>query len=520
MIITDVPNIRRLEEEAIANGISAEVLMERAGRMAACFFLQHYPRMGSILVLVGKGNNGGDGLVIARELLKRGWPVSVYLSAERGKLGSLCKKKLEELLQAFPQLSLYTYPDPVPWTKADYVLDCLLGIGVKGELQGEVAQLVKELNEQRNRCFFQTIAVDCPSGLWEHSTASSLAVIADLTLSIGYGKDFLFREELSDFTGRVEIVPIFDTLPPSSGLESLVGWELALLFPFRNSNTHKGRYGRVLILGGSVGFTGAPVMAAQAAHRIGSGLVNVGVPQEVYPLVAAKAPSESMVFPYDDPKLFETVVSKATVVAMGPGFGLERKSEIFFKTLMSLDLPLVIDADCLTLLARNPDFFQLIRKWAVLTPHPGEMKRLLRMEFSPEERIQVASNFVKDKKITLVLKGVRTVVAQEGKDVFFNTTGNPGLSTGGSGDSLLGIIAGLIAQGLEPFDAACSGVWIHGKAADIAAEKRRTKEGLLPLDVVENIGAALEQMRMHLRLVLDQKSQWQEIQTAYSLYPR
>ncbi|QSR88394.1 NAD(P)H-hydrate dehydratase [Methylacidiphilum caldifontis] len=516
MNIVDVQGIRKLEEEEIASGTPAEVLMERAGRMAAAFVEEYCSRHRSLLAIIGRGNNGGDGLVITRELLKKGWVVYVYLTAERAKLGPLCKKKLDELVQNFPDLAIFEYPTPAPWTKADYVLDSILGIGMKGELQGELANLVMELNEKRNRCFFETIAVDCPTGLWEGSKHNSLAVVADLTIAIGYGKDFLFREELSHFTGRIEIIPIFEKSPSYSGFESLTGWELACLFPFRSYYSHKGNYGRVVIFGGSIGYTGAPVMAAQAALRIGSGLVYIGVPQEIYSIVATKVFPECLVFPFEDKRLFDAVVSQASVVAMGPGFGLEKKSEFFFRTLMQLDKPLVIDADCLTLLARNPELYEEIKKWAVLTPHPGEMKRLLRKEFSAEERMEIAKSFVKDKKITLVLKGVRTLVAQEGKALFVNTSGNPGLSTGGSGDSLLGIIAGLIAQGFDPFDAARCGVWIHGKSADIAAEKRKTKEGLLPMDVAENISAALLWMRSDLRRVLDQKSYWNEIQAYYA----
>lgn len=516
MTIVDVQEIRKLEEAEITRGIPAEVLMERAGRMAAAFIEAYCSRGHALLALIGKGNNGGDGLVIARELLKKGWIVSVYLTTERNQLGSLCKKKLNELVHAFPDLPIYEYPCPVPWTKADYVLDSILGIGMRGELQGEIANLVNELNEKRKSCFFETIAVDCPTGLWEGSKQNSLAVIADLTITIGYGKDFLFKEELSHFTGRIEVIPIFDQSPSSySGFESLTGWELASLFPYRSSNSHKGNYGRVVIFGGSRGFSGAPVMAAQAALRIGSGLVQVGVPQEIYPIVATKIFSESLVFPYEDSRLFDLAVSQATVVAMGPGFGLEKDSEFFFRTLIELDKPLVIDADCLTLLARYPELYQEIKKWAVLTPHPGEMKRLLRLDFSAERRPEIARSFVKDKKITLVLKGVRTLVAQEGKPLFVNTSGNPGLSTGGSGDSLLGIVAGLIAQGFDPFDAARCGVWIHGKSADIGAEKRKTKEGLLPREVAENIAEALFWMRSTSRLVLDQKSQWKEILPYY-----
>jgi len=507
MIILSTSAIRRSEEKEMARGISDEELMERAGRGCAERILEAVPGKKRVLALVGRGNNGGDGLVIARCLALAGWDATVYLATERERLGALCAKKLAEWEQQGGQVAPTGSP---PWAEVDLVLDALLGIGMRGELRGEMAQLVSRLNDERTRRFFRTVAVDTPSGLWDGASAASAAVVADLTLTVGYGKDFLFREALSRFVGRIEVVPIFSGCEGCGcGAEAIVPEELARWLPRRSAHCHKNQFGRVLLLGGSRGFTGAPAMAANAAHRVGAGLVTLGVREEIYPVVAAHSRPETMVFPVSDPSLLASNLSRATVVAIGPGLGLDRAAEDLLALLVEENRsPAVFDADALTLLARNPGLLDRFRFPAVLTPHPGEMGRLLGRELREEEREEAAREFVERTPATLVLKGTRTLVVRKEESFWYNTTGNPGLAAGGSGDILLGLLAGLIAQGIPPWEAAKLGVWLHGRAADLLLQAREVEEGILATEVAESLGGAIRSLRAAARRALREREEW------------
>ncbi|VVM06793.1 partial Bifunctional NAD(P)H-hydrate repair enzyme Nnr, partial [Methylacidimicrobium cyclopophantes] len=494
MIILSTAAIRRSEEKEMAGGVAQEELMERAGRGCAERILEAFPGKKRALVLVGRGNNGGDGLVIARRLAQAGWEITACLSCGRAELGALCAEKLAEWEQRGGGVAPADAP---PWGAADLVIDALLGIGMRGELHGELAELVTALNGERNRRFFRTVAVDTPSGLWDGATAASTAVVADLTLTVGYGKDFLFREALSRFVGRIEVVPIFSGQEEPTGCEAIVPEELASLLPRRSAHSHKNQFGRVLLLGGSLGFSGAPAMAARGAHRIGAGLVTLGVREEIYPIVAARGPAETMVFPISDRSLLSSNLARATVVAIGPGLGLDRPAEELLAFIVEAGAsPIVFDADALTLLARNPTLFERLRSPAILTPHPGEMGRLLGREIGVEEREAAARELTERFPVSLVLKGTRTLVARKGEPLWYNTTGNPGLAAGGSGDILLGLLAGLIAQGVPPWEAARLGVWLHGRAADLLLRTREVEEGILASEVADALPLALQSLRV------------------------
>ncbi|MDD4932968.1 MAG: NAD(P)H-hydrate dehydratase [Methylacidiphilaceae bacterium] len=506
MIILSTAAIRRSEEKEMAGGISEEELMERAGRGCAERILEAFPGKRRALALIGRGNNGGDGLVIARRLARAGWDVTVSLSSERGERGALCAKKLAEWERQNGQVAPPGFP---PWAEVDLVLDALLGIGMRGELRGEMAELVSTLNAERSRRFFRTVAVDTPSGLWEGASAASPAVVADLTLTVGYGKDFLFRETLSRFVGRIEVVPIFSDGEEGCGAQAIVPEELSRWLPRRSAHCHKNQFGRVLLLGGSRGFTGAPAMAAHAAHRVGAGLVTLGVREEIYPIVAARSRPETMVFPISDHSLLSSNLSRATAVAIGPGLGLDRAAEDLLALLVEANgSPAVFDADALTLLARNPGLFDRFRFPAVLTPHPGEMGRLLGREIRDEEREEAAREFVERTPVILVLKGTRTLVVRKGEPFWYNTTGNPGLAAGGSGDTLLGLLAGLIAQGIPPWEAAKLGVWLHGRAADLLLQEKEVEEGMLASEVAESLGVAIRSLRSAASRALREREEW------------
>jgi hydroxyethylthiazole kinase-like uncharacterized protein yjeF len=470
--------------------------MERAGVGIARVCLRQYEKPSSVLVLVGKGNNGGDGLVVARELAAAGWPVSVLATAWPDAMSTLCAKKWAELAQS-RLVSFHRFGDPLLWPQAGgLVVDALLGIGMKGVVQEPLRSLLEECNRRRQERFFRTVALDCPSGLWEGFQPGSPAIRADLTVTVGYGKDFLFREELADYVGRIEIVPIFGERPTSDGPEALAAPTLAYLFPPRQKLCHKGHFGRALIVGGSLGFAGAAVMAAQAAHGVGTGLVHIATRPEVYAVIAGKAPPETMVFPSQDKDLLAEVAGRCSAIAVGPGMGLDETALGLLKFLSEQTrCPMVWDADALSLLAQHEDLWSGLRRRTILTPHPGEMRRLLQKDFNLEERGAVALALAANRECTVVLKGTRTVVASPGRPLRFNTTGNPGMATGGSGDVLTGILVGLLAQGLSCPEAAALGVWLHGRAADLAARARGAEEGLRPTEAVACLGKAIASLR-------------------------
>lgn len=481
------------EQAVIASGTTADDLMERAGRGMAEIIQREFPAAREALILAGKGNNGGDGLVVARYLAAAGWTVRVVLAGGEANLRDLPREQWQRLNTEHPHvLSHSQLHDTLFPCASGLVIDALLGVGGAGPLRTDAAALTEAVNRARVRCFFRTVALDVPSGLPgdpEH------AIIADLTITVGAVKDFLVREEFSGRVGRLETVPLFeDTFGTRDKL--LTRGSLAALLPRRSAYSHKNSYGRVLIGGGSEGFIGAPVLTAQAALRTGAGLTNIAVPKTVYPIVAAKAPAEAMVSLRNTSDEFIDLIEGAKAIAIGPGLGTgsEAKKMLEF-VLKRAESPLVVDADALTLLAAKPALVKNLKAPLVLTPHPGEMRRLLGREFAVQERAAVARELSSRWNAVVVLKGTRTVVAAPGEPLVFNSTGNPGLAVGGSGDTLTGVIAALLAQGVKPADAARLGVWLHGRAADLALRTRGCEEGLLPTDVSDHLGAAIVALR-------------------------
>jgi hydroxyethylthiazole kinase-like uncharacterized protein yjeF len=320
-------------------------------------------------------------------------------------------------------------------------------------------------------------------------------VVADLTLAVGFVKDVLCREALAGWVGRLEVVPW--SAEPAEGKaprQVLVPHELAGLLPRRAAGSFKNDFGKLAIVAGRVGFTGAPVLAVQAAQAIGVGLLSVVTRGDAQPIVAAHAPPEAMVSAWQEGETPEVVVG-ASVIAIGPGLGTDEQALEMLRAVLSVGCPVLVDADGLTLLAKNPELFNEAKGSLVLTPHVGEMGRLIGRKFLPDERETVAREFVEKHDVTLVLKGTRTLVIKRGGPFWINTTGNAGLSTGGSGDTLTGIIAGLLAQKLAPLDAARLGVWLHGHAADLVLAERGCEEGLTPTMLSAQLGAALVSLR-------------------------
>ena len=489
------------EKAAFASGITAAALMNAAGEAMAKRIAAIYSTARDFPVVVGKGNNGGDGLVVARHLAAMGKTVRVVLTAPDNQLGELPGAQLAQLRRAFPQVKISSWSDDLVFPDSSgVVIDALLGIQAKGALRNPVAEAVARLNTARAARFFRTVALDLPSGLaaYEDGKApedKNAAVIADVTIAVGFAKDVLVREALSAWVGRLEVVSWSNSEASSASRQVLLAHELATLLPRRSAFSYKGDYGKLAIVAGSRGFTGAPVLCAQAAQAMGAGLLSVVTHSDAADIVAAQAPHEAMVSAWDRIDETPEVIQKASALVIGPGLSAKPDTDKMLRAALSVGCPVLIDADGLTVLAKNLDLLASAKGPVVLTPHSGEMARLIGRKFQPEERESVARKFVDKHNVTLVLKGTRTLVTAPGQPFFINTTGNPGLSTGGSGDTLSGILGALLAQGLSPLDAARLGVWLHGHAADLVLAGRGCEEGLTPTMLSAHLGAALVSLR-------------------------
>lgn len=500
----DILSLREMvarEEAVFQSGMTASVLMEAAGEAMAHRITDIYPHAHRFVVLVGKGNNGGDGLVVARHLSEGGRLVHVVLIAPEEQLGELPRTQLDALRGPFPNLEIVPWRDDFEFLGSDgVVIDAILGIQAHGILRGTPGEVVAKLNAARARNFFRTVALDLPTGLaaYEEGNAPSgrdIAVIADITIAVGFAKEVLCREALSAWVGRLEVVPWSREESVSAPRQILLGHELANLLPRRSALSHKGDFGHLTIVAGSSGFTGAPILCAQAALAMGAGLLSVVTRAEAYAEVAVKMPPEAMVSGWTEGGETPAVVSNATAIVIGPGLGVDAHTVAMLHAVLAVGCPVLIDADGLNTLAQNPDLLHAMTGPVLLTPHPGEMARLVGRKFSPDEREAIAREFVDQHKVMLVLKGTRTLIAAPGQPFYINGTGNPGLSTGGSGDTLSGILGALLAQGLSPLDAARLGVWLHGHAADLVLAERGCEEGVTPTMLSEHLGAALVSLR-------------------------
>jgi hydroxyethylthiazole kinase-like uncharacterized protein yjeF len=489
------------EKEAFQSGITAEALMEAAGEAMANRIRAIYPEARQFLVLVGKGNNGGDGLVVARHLAEAAKIVRVVLTTPTDQPGELPGKELNRLRTAFPEMEIAPWSDAFAFPASDaVVIDALLGVQARGTLRGLLAKVVAKMNAARTAHFFRTVALDLPTGLAAYENGSApkdrdAAVVADVTIAVGFAKTVLVREALSAWVGRLEIVPWGPAKPCSTSHEVLVANELAPLLPRRGALSYKGDFGKLAIVAGSTGFTGAPVLCVQAAQAMGAGLLSVVTHTNTASIVATHAPPEAMVSGWPKGRTTPKVLKQASAVVIGPGLGDNADTVKMLRAVLAVGCPVLIDADGLNALAKNLDLLRAAKGPVLLTPHVGEMGRLIGRKFTPDEREAVALGFVKKHNVTLVLKGTRTLITARAQPFYINTTGNPGLSTGGSGDTLSGILGGLLAQGLAPLDAARLGVWLHGHAADLVLSQRGCEEGLTPTMLSAHLGEALVSLR-------------------------
>lgn len=470
-------------------GIPSVDLMERAARALAAEMLalasegQH-----AAIVFCGPGNNGGDGIAAARFLREEGWQVKCVLVGSREKMTADSREMERRLIAGGGMLEDF---DPERWAEYygyDVAVDALFGIGLNSPLRPDGVEAVRLMRQAR-----WVVSADIPSGI--HADTGEImgrAVKADVTVTFSMGKPGLYVGKGALYSGRVVVADIgipedlLEELPCSTEV-----MERPVL-PRRRRDAHKGDFGRLFILAGSREYTGAPALCANAAVRTGAGLVTLAVPEEVWPIAAAKC-DEAMVWPLPDD--YEAIWKKAAAcdaVVIGPGLGQgERAEQLVVSLLRDLKCPVVVDADGLNILSRHIDVLDKRKGMTVLTPHDGEFARLSGCTLPLSDRLSAARDFAKAHHCTLILKGHRTIIAPWERPCIINTTGNPGMARGGSGDALAGVLGALLCQfgrGARPGD----GVWLHGRAGDLAAA-HKGEYGMTVTDLIGQLPYAIKE---------------------------
>ena len=469
--------VRELDRLAIEQqGIPSLALMERAGADALDALTGRYPGAGNLVVVCGGGNNAGDGYVLARLARQAGLEVRVIALVEPDRLKGDAATSAQKYLQTGDVETALAIEG------ADIIVDALLGSGLNRPVEGSFAEAIELINAASARVF----ALDIPSGLnADTGVCMGSAFRADATITFIGLKRGLFTAEGPEFCGEI----LFSDLGTPADIQVAVGAETRLTrheevmrnLPPRPRHAHKGRYGHLLVIGGDYGYQGAAILAGSAAARAGAGLVTVATRPEHARNIPLFRP-ELMTAAITAARDLDALLDRVSVVAIGPGLGQSDWAISLLAKVLQTRLPLVVDADALNLLALEP----LRRENWVLTPHPGEAARLLGITSTEVQTDRFAAVMTLRDRFggTVVLKGAGSLVACATGPVLLNPTGNPGMAGGGMGDVLTGLIAGLVAQGIEPDAAAPAGVYLHGYAADQCAgegERGMLAGDLLPV---------------------------------------
>lgn len=451
--------MRALDRATIAAGIPGRILMENAATAALSVVKAEHPSY--VAVFCGKGNNAGDGFALARRLFVSGIPTELVLCADTDALTDDGKANYEAACRiGVPTASFPDFRARAALPDGTMFVDALLGTGVRGKIEGILADAITYMNESGAL----VIALDIPSGICgDTGKVCGLAVRADKTVTFGQRKLGLYSPLSADYVGEV----IWDdiSIPSPEGITRFLLEKEDIVLPLLSRAAHKGVRGHAVIIGGSVGMSGAVRMAAQSAEYGGAGLVTAMVPSALLPVMMGSFYG-SMCAPIDG-----QIPAKANAILVGPGLG--RKKEGLAALCKAAGFPcdtLIIDADGLYHLAENKELLKAEAKQIILTPHLGEMSRLcgLSTEEIAENRVQIAEEFARAYHVTLILKGAHTVVAEPDGNTYINMTGNAGMAKGGSGDILAGLLCGLAASGTE--NPARAGVYLHGLAGDYASE--------------------------------------------------
>ena len=494
--------VRDIDDTTINKyGIPGLVLMENAGRAVSNVIINNYPTAEKIAVFCGSGNNGGDGFVIARHLLSAGKDVTTYILRNPSEYRGDAKTNLEALRNISRNVKKISGSFS-GYKKSDLIVDAIFGTGIDREIKGPVKKIISKINSLRA----PKISVDIPSGLDSDSGQPlGVAVKAEATVTFIVPKTGLVIYPGIDYTGNLFIADITTPKELEKNIKSeLLTFKTCKSFlKTRSSDTHKGTYGHTLIIAGSNGKTGAAALCAHSAVRSGSGLVTIVGPKSVI-----KSIEEKIVEPmsegipdggngYLGPESLEDafrILNSKTSLAIGPGISTTQGTEKFLLELLKkVKIPVVADADAINIIAKNKNILKKLKVPLVLTPHPGEMARLVDSTTKEvqQDRIRTAVDFAVNYGCIIVLKGARSVIAAPDGRAFINPTGNPGMSSGGMGDVLAGVIAGLISQKYSALEASLLGTFSHGLSGDIVTGEIG-RSGITATDVANSIPNAFK----------------------------
>ncbi|MBS3765630.1 NAD(P)H-hydrate dehydratase [Candidatus Bipolaricaulota bacterium] len=508
---TTSEKVKELDRRAIEDwGMASPVLMENAGRNAVEVLEEEFSSLPNrIMVIAGKGNNGGDGLVVARRLLDRGHRVEAFVLGDRNELSPETRRNAD-ILERMTEKVRYCRPDYDGLLREiesnpPLIVDSIFGIGIEGKLRGEYPNLISRINNSEGR----KVAVDLPSGLPANSgNPPGKAVRADLTVTMGLYKLGTLLSGSEKYVGEQRLVPVGypDKLVEElSGLWRVLDDELgSSLLPERTTSGHKGSFGRLLVVGGSRGMSGAPLLAARGGLRSGAGLVFLAGPESLKDVFGASL-QEALTIPVPDrqgamsPESMEDLLEALQgkdALAVGPGIGRRKGTARAIRSFIDrVSQPLVLDADGIVAFSEETGRLEGLKR-AVLTPHPGELAHLVNSE--PEKvdrnRFELVPELAQEWGVTLLLKGVPTAIASPNGDLALASCPNSGLAKGGSGDVLTGFIGSFLAQGLSPFSAARLGAWLHCRAGELGS-KKWSEDSLQPGDMTDLAGSVISDWR-------------------------
>jgi hydroxyethylthiazole kinase-like uncharacterized protein yjeF len=501
MKIFEARQVREIDRYTIDHEpVRSIELMERAAIRLAGWYVRHYHTDRQVVVFAGPGNNGGDGLAMARLLAARQYRVKCLL-LDFGKLSENCAVNRQRLLdQGLAEYREIRKGDELPAIdRGAVVVDGIFGSGLSRKVSGFPAEVIRHINQHAET----VISIDIPSGLSgeenrEDDRESVIRAAHTLTFQFPFLSFFFSENDPYVGSWRVQDIrlhpeAIAATAAPYQTIEQEV---VAAMLPERSRFAHKGTFGHGLIISGCYGMMGAALLAGESCLRGGAGLVTLHVPRFGYSIIQTAFPEAIVSLDQSDILFSEPPdLAPYTAIGIGPGIGCKQNTGRGLKTVLErAGVPLVIDADGLNILSAHPDWFELLPGGAILTPHPREFDRLAGESRNGYERHKKQRDFATRHNVIVVLKGAYTGIASPDGSYWFNTTGNPGMATGGSGDVLTGLITGLLAQGLKPLDAALAGVYLHGLAGDLAAGESG-QEALIAGDMIGHLGRAFRHLR-------------------------
>lgn len=493
MKILSASQIKEADAFTIENEpVTSINLMERASISIVKWFTPKFENKRPIIIFCGTGNNGGDGLAIARLLIQKKYNVKVSIVGSSDGSDDF-QLNLERLLKISSVERINDKADLKTIPKESIIFDAIFGSGLSRPVEGLYAEVIKAINESEAH---KIIAVDIASGLFADQPSTGNAIVKpDITLTFQTPKLAFLLPENESYIGDYEVLDINLSKEFLEDVETpytfLTAPFIAGFFRERKKYAHKGDFGKALIVAGSKGKMGAAILCCRACLRTGVGLLTAHTPSNCWPIMQSVV-HEAMVDIDEHEDYFSEAknVENYDVIGIGPGLGKENTTvEGLKKLLKNYNKPIVFDADAINIIGKNPDLLKHVPQHSVFTPHPKEFERLVGSSKNNFERLEMQKKFSKDHQVYLLIKGAHTSVSTPEGKVYFNATGNTGMATGGSGDVLTGMITSLIAQKYNPLEATLIGVYIHGMAGDFAAEKLG-KEAMLPSDIIENISKA------------------------------